>query len=178
MKLFKIFLFASLVMFISPSCSDDDIDEAKSIIGTWEFKKATDFEFIIKSNSEKFDAVFKKYILEDRIFAEQTYTFNHDGSFSGIYKFSEYHEPEEEKGSYTYNDSKLTLSIDGEEDEDSAIASINNNLLILTIDMTDEISSENFLDDIYYDYPEELEEVDRSTLQIEKATYIFKFRKK
>lgn len=181
MKLLKLLLFASLVMFISPSCSDDDDDKKddkpESIVGTWNFDKTTDFQLTVKSNNTTFDTYCKMFIQAKRMPDKMEYTFTEDGKFMETDEFNGY--PKEEfEGTYTYKENVLTIKLDGEE-AGSASATIKDNVLTLTEDaLKMNVIDEELLDAIFDFYKEELKDVDRSTLKINEVTYFLKFEKK
>lgn len=184
MKQIKLLLFATLFLFVAASCSSDDDNgnnnASSSIVGTWKFNKSTDFTLVIKSNNETFNSVLKEYVIADRIFGEQSFTFNTNGSYSSIMRFAEGREEETDNGTYTHKDNILILIVEGEEDEspESASAVVKDNVLTLTIDMLAEFKSEAFLSDIYYECSEKLKNVDKNTLEIQQAAYIFKYTRK
>ncbi len=183
MKQIKLLLFATLFLFLAASCSSNDDDGNdnvnNSIVGTWKFDKSTDFTLVIKSNNETFNSVLKEYVIADRIFGEQSFTFNANGSYSSAMRFAEDREEETGNGTYTHKDNILTLiEEDDDESPESASAMVKDNVLTLTADMSAEFKSEAFLSDIYYECSEKLKDVDKNTLEIQQAAYIFKYKRK
>lgn len=183
MKQIKLLLFATLFLFLAASCSSNDDDGNdnvnNSIVGTWKFDKSTDFTLVIKSNNETFNSVLKEYVIADRIFGEQSFTFNANGSYSSAMRFAEDREEETGNGTYTHKDNILTLiEEDDDESPESASAMVKDNVLTLITDKLAEFKSEAFLSDIYYECSEKLKDVDKNTLEIQQAAYIFKYKRK
>lgn len=183
MKQIKLLLFATLFLFLAASCSSNDDDRNdnvnNSIVGTWKFDKSTDFTLVIKSNNETFNSVLKEYVIADRIFGEQSFTFNANGSYSSVMRFAEDREEETGNGTYTHKDNILTLiEEDDDESPESASAMVKDNVLTLITDKLAEFKSEAFLSDIYYECSEKLKDVDKNTLEIQQAAYIFKYKRK
>lgn len=183
MKLLKLLLIISLTLFIAPSCDDDDDkggDKTESIVGTWGFEKTTDFQITVKSNNATFDKYCKLYIQAQWMPDKIVYTFTEDGNFSQTFKFNGY--PKEDfGGTYTYKDNVLTINEDVGDEEPEAIPShaiIKDNVLTITEDALEtNAMAEDLIDRIFGFYKEELKDVDKTTLQIEETTYIFKFKK-